>query len=248
MHILILSVVVQIALIVHAVRTGRAPYWIIILFLAPGIGSAAYIIIEILPELMAGRGARQASRAVRKTLNPGAGLRQLQREHRLSGSVDASRRLANELIANGRFEQAIEHYEKALTGLYENDPDLLLGLAQAQFESGAYSQSKQTLDRLIDKNPDFKSPEGHLLYARAAELCGDLTLAESEYKAVAAYFAGAEAKIRYAIFLEHIGKADEALPVYQDVADVADLAPRHYRKAQKQWLGIARDAVSRLRK
>lgn len=246
MHVLILSALLQIALIVHAVRTGRAPYWIWILFLAPGIGAAAYIVIELLPELMASRGARQAFRGVQKTLNPGADLRQLQREHRLSGSVDASRRLANELIAIGKFQEAIEHYENALTGLYEDDPDLLLGLAQAQFENGAYAQAKQTLDRLIEKNPDFKSPEGHLLYARSAEQCGEMTLAESEYKAVAGYFAGAEAKVHYAIFLERIGKSDEALQVYKDIADTAELAPRHYRIAQKQWLGIARDAVSRL--
>ena len=191
MPLMILSVVVQIALIVHAVRTGRSPYWVFIILLVPGIGSLAYFIVELLPELTGNHRARRAYRGIRKTLDPGADLRQRQREHRLSGSVDAARHLASELIASGKFAEAIEHYEKALTGLYEDDPDLLLGLAQAQFANKDYEQSKQTLEGLIEKSPDFRSPEGHLLYARAAEQCEDLALAETEYKAIAAYYAGA---------------------------------------------------------
>lgn len=248
MPLMILSVFVQIALIVHAVRTGRPPYWIFIILLAPGIGSLAYFIIELLPELTGNHRARRAYRGIRKTLDPGAELRQRQREHRLSGSVDAARHLASELIASGNFAEAIEHYKKALTGLYEDDPDLLLGLAQAQFANKDYEQTKQTLEGLIEKNPDFRSPEGHLLYARAAEQCEDLALAETEYKAIAAYYAGAEAKVRYAALLERVGKNDDALEAYEDIVNIAELAPRHYRKAQKRWISQAGDAVSRLRK
>ncbi len=248
MPLMILSVIVQIALIVHAVRTGRSPYWVFILLLAPGIGSLAYFIIELLPELTGTHRARRAYRGIKKTLNPGADLRQRQRQQQLSGSVDAARHLAREFIASGNFAAAIEHYEQALTGLYEDDPDLLLGLAKAQFGNKDYQQSKQTLNRLIEKNPDFKSPEGHLLYARAAEHCGDLVLAENEYKAVAAYYAGAEAKVRYAALLERVDKNDDALEVYEDIVNIAELAPRHYRKAQKRWISQARDAVSQLKK
>jgi hypothetical protein len=70
--------------------------------------------------------------------------------------------------------------------------------------------------------------------------------AEEEYKAVAAYYSGAEAEIRYARLLEKVGKASEALPVYQDVVAAAELAPRHYRKAQKAWIAEAREAIKRL--
>ena len=248
MPLLILSVIVQIALIVHAVRTGRSPYWVFIILMVPGIGSLAYFIVELLPELTGDPRTRRAYRGIKKTLNPGADLRQRQREHRLSGSVDAARHLASELIASGNFAEAIEHYEKALTGLYEDDPDLLLGLAQALFANADYEKSKQTLEGLIEKNPDFRSPEGHLLYARAAEQCEDLALAEIESKTVAAYYAGAEAKVRYAALLERVDKNDDALEAYEDIVNIAELAPRHYRKAQKQWISQAREAVSRLRK
>ncbi len=41
MPLLILSVIVQIGLILHVVRTGRPMYWVFIILMAPGIGSLA---------------------------------------------------------------------------------------------------------------------------------------------------------------------------------------------------------------
>jgi hypothetical protein len=245
MPLLVLSALVQVVLIVHAVKSGRSPYWVFILLIAPGIGPLAYFIVELLPEITGSRRARAAYRGVRKSL--GGDLRQRKREHQLSGSVDAARHLASELIDHGKYAEAVDHYEKALSGLYEHDPDLMLGLATAQFGDGQYRSSKQTLEKLIEKNPDYKSADGHLLYARAAEKCGDLDLAESEYEAVAGYYAGAEAKARYAALLEQRDKKDRALEVYEDLVNIAELAPRHYRKAQRPWIAEAREGISRLR-
>lgn len=246
MPLLILSVLVQLALVVHVMKTGRATYWIFILLMMPGIGAAAYFIVELLPELTNSRGGRRAAHGLKKALNPGAELRQRQREHKLSGSVDAARHLAQELIDNGRYADAIEYYQSAMTGIYEHDPDLMLGLAQAQFGSGDAESSKQTLDMLQDKNPDYRSADGHLLFARALEQCGDANEAEKEYAAVAKYYPGAEARVRYAQLLEKLGKTDLARAEYADIVTAAELAPRHFRAAQKDWIATAKSGVSRL--
>ena len=239
---------IQIGLIVHVLRSGRNMYWVFILLIAPGIGGLAYFIVELLPDLMNNRRARSAVRGVTKTLNPGADLRQRQREHKLSGSVDAARHLARELVESGRNAEAIEHYESALTGLYENDPDLMLGLAGAQFGNEQYEDARKTLDLLIKKNPDFKSPDGHLLYAQAIEACGGDEKALAEYKAVAAYYAGAEARLRYGLMLEKLGNNETALAEFEEIIAAADLAPRHYRKAQREWISEAKDGIKRLTK
>ena len=242
----LLAIAVQIGLIVHVFRTGRPIYWAFILFFFPLIGSLAYFFIELLPDLQGNPRARNAMRGLRQTIDPGGGVRRLEKQHQLAGSIDSARHLANELIANGRFEEAISHYEGALTGMYEHDPDLLLGLAEAQFGNNAFADSKTTLERLTAENPDFKSAEGHLLYARALEKCGDTGNALDEYKAVSAYFAGAEARCRYASLLESQGRTEEALALYKDIIVSADVAPRHYRQAQKTWINRARDGVKRL--
>jgi hypothetical protein len=246
MPVLFLSIVVQVALVVHVMRSGRPIYWIFLIVFMPVIGSIAYFIVELLPELSNNRRARGAIRNIKKTLDPNAEIRHHERLLKLSGSVDAARHLASELTASGRYTDAIRHYEEALTGLYENDPDLLLGLAQAQFGNHEFPKARATLDRLIETNPEFRSPDGHLLYARSVEECGDLQKAEDEYRAVAAYYSGAEASVRFALLLEKLGKSEEALSVYKDVVDSAELAPRHYRMAQKPWIVEARNGIKRL--
>ena len=237
---------IQIGLIVHVLRSGRNMYWVFILIIAPGIGGLAYFIVEILPDLMDHWQARRAIRGVRKTLDPGADLRQRQRQHKLSGSVDAARHLANELIESGHYPEAIENYESALTGLYEHDPDLMLGLARAQFANEHYEDARSTLALLMIKNPEFRSPEGHVLYARTVEACGDDEKALEEYKAVAGYFAGAEARLRYGLILERLGNDEAALAEYEEIISSAELAPRHYRKAQREWISEAKSGIKRL--
>ncbi len=236
----------QIALIVHVLRTDRSMYWIFILIIAPGIGGLAYLIVELIPDFMNNWRARRALRGVRKVLDPGADLRQRQRQHRLSGSVDAARHLAGELVASGRYAEAIAHYEQALTGLYEHDPDLMLGLATAQFGDGQYEDARDTLELLTEKNPDYKSPDGHLLYARAVEACGEDDKALDEYKAIAAYFAGAEARVRYGQILERLGNRDAARAEYEEILNAAELAPRHYRKVQREWINEAKAGLKRI--
>ena len=237
--------VIQILMIIHVFRTGRNMYWVMIL-LVPGIGMLAYLIVEILPDLMNDYRARNAFRGVTKTLNPGADLRQRQREHQMSGSVDAARHLASELVERGSYYEATQHYEKALTGLYEHDPDLMLGLATAQFGNEQYEEAQKTLKLLIEKNPDFKSPEGHLLYAKAVEACGEDEKALSEYKVVAGSYAGAEAQLRYGLLLERLGHYDAARTEFDEIINSAELAPRHYRKAQREWINEAKNGIRRL--
>ena len=238
---------IQIGLIVHVMKTGRPLYWCFVLLMAPGIGALAYIIVEILPNLQNDVRAKRAFRGIRRTLNPEGDLRRRQLEQRISGSVDAARHLATELMDKRRYGEAVTHYRTALSGIYEHDPDLLLGLASAQFGDGDAAGSKQTLDTLKEMNPEYHSPEGHLLYAKALEELGDLERAEEEYSVLAGSYPGVEARIRYAQLLERVDKQDLAREEYAAIIAAAELAPRHFRRAQKEWLTAAKTGATRLR-
>ena len=247
MPVFIATMVIQLLLIVHVLKTGRQYFWVLILLIAPGIGAIAYFLVEILPDLQGNMAARRAMRNVKRTLNPGAELKQRQLEHKLSGSVDAARHLAAELMESGRYSEAVEHYRSALTGLYEHDPDMMLGLATAQFGSGDAAGCKETLDALREHNPDFSSAEGHLLYARALEASDDLDGALEEYEALAGYYPGAEARVRYAQLLERKEKPELARQEYDQILASAELAPKHFRKAQKKWIAEAKEGAARLK-
>jgi hypothetical protein len=245
MWIVILSIIVQVLLIVHCIKTGRNTIWIWVIALLSYAGIIAYIAVEMLPELFESRTARRTARNVKKVLDPHADLRRYEDEARMGGNVASLQRYAEELSRQGRHDEAIAQYRKALTGLYEHDPNIMLGIARAQFDKGDASSARQTLDDLIRLNPDFKSPDGHLLYARSLEAEGNTSKALEEYQVVAHSYPGAEAATRYAQLLKARGRHDDARKVAQEIMDQARIAPAHYRRAQKEWLDIAERLAAR---
>jgi hypothetical protein len=240
MLFLILFYIIQALLIVHVIKTGRNQLWIWVLLLAPfGVGALAYIAVEIVPELFRSRAAQRTARGLRKAIDPGADLRRYESEMRAAGNVASRQRYAQELMRHGRFDDAISQYREALTGLYEHDPNLMLGLAQAQFGKGDAGAARATLDELIRLNPDFRSPDGHLLYARALEAEGNVQKALEEYQVLATSYPGAEAAVRYAQLLQAQGQRAEAQKVARELLEQARIAPGHYRRAQRSWLQAA---------
>ncbi|MGH8311266.1 MAG: tetratricopeptide repeat protein, partial [Steroidobacteraceae bacterium] len=199
-----------------------------------------YFLVEVLPNLGRSRSARRAMKAMRNTIDPGYDLRQAEGGVRLSGNVQSRLRLAEEQVAEGQIDAAIATYRSAMTGLYEHDPALMLGLAHAQFAAEDYRGARETLDALIGNNPDCKSPDGHLLYARSLEGEGNFEKALDEYRALSKYYPGAEATVRYAQLLKQVGQLSLARTVLHELMEYAQLAPSHYRKAQREWLELAR--------
>jgi hypothetical protein len=245
MPLILISLLIQVGLIVHVIKTGRNSLWIWVLMLLPGAGALAYLFVEILPGLFGSRLARATARGMRRAIDPDRDLRTASARAELTDTVAAKAALGAELHRRGDFQAAIQAYRSGLRGLYEFDPTLLLGLAEAQFASGDAAGARASLDALIAHSPDFKSPDGHLLYARALEAEGNLPKAEAEYRAIAGYYPGAEAKVRLAQFLRRNGKATEADTILDEVVKIAELAPRHVRRAQAEWIALAKQERGR---
>jgi len=238
--IFLLTLAVQAGLIVHVVKTGRNMLWIWAIALLPIAGSLAYVVVEILPSLSRGRAAQRTRSSIGRIIDPDRDLREAAVAVEVSGNTDARRRLAEELYERGQYTEAIAVIEAGLRGIFEHDPTLLLGLAKAQFAAKDYAAARATLERLIKNNPEFRSADGHLLYARALEAQDALDEAEHEYDAVSPGYPGAEARLRHALLLKRRGKLDDARRLLKDLLDGAKLAPPHYRKAQAEWLDWAR--------
>ena len=239
MSFFVLSLVLQALLIVHCIKTGRNQIWIWVLALLSYAGVIAYLAAELIPDLLRSRASRRTVRGMRKALDPQADLRRLEGQARVTGGVSDQQNYAEELLRQNQPQEAVEVYRKAMRGLYAHDPNLMLGMAQAQFAAGEASAARATLDELIRLNPDFKSPHGHLLYARALEAEGARDKALEEYAALSAYFPGAEATVRHAQLLRAAGRADEARATLRALLDQAAMAPAHYRRAQESWLKLA---------
>jgi len=232
----VLIFLVQLALIIHVLKTGRSRYWILMLLFMPLIGGIAYLVIEILPEFSSSMTGQRAVRNVKKTLNPGADLRHHQAAWEQSPNVDNSRRLAEALLDSGETAEAEKIVNGALKGLFVTEPTLLLIKARIQFDQDRPDEAVESLEALQDNNPDFRNSEGHLLYARSLEANGLVDKAVREYSAVSGYFPGVEARYRLALCLKATGNSQASNDEFESIINDAKLAPPHFRKSQKTWL------------
>src|ERR1700721_887780 len=66
----ILSLLIQAALIVHVIKTGRNTLWILAIGFLPGIGSLAYVVAEGFPDPRRGRTARRAKNGIGRSIRP----------------------------------------------------------------------------------------------------------------------------------------------------------------------------------
>lgn len=148
--------------------------------------------------------------------------------------------MAEECVRFDLHEEAIKLYRDSLTGIYEHDPNIMLGLAEALFKQENYVVCRETLEQLIEQNPDFKSQSGHLLYARTLEALQDNEAAVQEYHVLSDYYSGYEAKCRYALLLRKLGRTEQANQLFNDILQRSAHLSSDRRKLQKEWIQIAK--------
>ncbi len=239
-----ISLLIQIGLVVHVIQTGRDRQWIFIL-LIPVVGPAAYIITQLLPDVFSSSSARQTQRRLVQAIDPQRELRQRKEDLERADTIDNRRRLAEECVEAGFHDEAISLYGSCLVGFYEDDAAILRGLAEALFSTGDYEECKNTLDRMLQANPEVASQTGHLLYARCLEELEQYDDAQSQYAELVAYASGEEARVRYALFLQGRGRTEEADVLFEESIKRGRLGGRAYRRIQKTWLDIAGQNLTR---
>ena len=159
--IYIVSGLLSLGFIVHCIKTGRNTIWVyvlVVLITFPFVGSLVYFGAEILPGLLKSRTSQRAMRGLRTTLDPEGSLRRFETEMNITGNVASRQKYADELVRLGRATEALPIYQTCLTGVFADDPKLLLGFARAQFEAGQPAAARATLDDLISEASGLQVP------------------------------------------------------------------------------------------
>jgi hypothetical protein len=234
---------IGIAFALHAYRTGRPQIWMYILIFLPLVGTIAYILFELVPELANSRRVRRVATDIKTIVDPDREWRKLGERARDNDTVDAKRKFAEECERKGMWAEAIVLYRQAAQGMYADDPDLLRGLARAQLGAGDAVAAVATLDKLRAAHPGYQSQDAHLTYARALEAQSRLPEAAAEYRTLVGYFVGVEARTRYGLLLQKTGEPEVAKRLFEEAVRVAKTRNALLRPEERDWVKVAQRNV-----
>ena len=228
----------QIFFVVHAARTGRPYYWMMIIFFVPMLGILAYIVFELLPAVPQSRTAQRTVDNAKRIVNPEGAYRALTQTLEMTPTAGNKRALADECVRLGRFDEAETLYRSALSGVHATDPYIMLGLARSRFAQGDPADCIRMLDELRVANPGFQNADAHMLYARSLEALSRNDEALTEYEALGHYFGGEEPRVRHALLLKQTGQTEAARAAFSEIKRSVERAPAFYRRNQREWYRV----------
>ena len=236
--------IVQLACAAHLIRSGRPYIWFLPIIFVPLLGCIAYVIFAVLPDMAGSNQARRFADNVANTVDPGRGYREKLREVEMVGSANAKRALAEECIKRGRFQDAVELYQGAMSGpLGGEDPALLRGMARAKLLAGDGPGAVEAFEKLVQVDKSAFDADVELDYARALASSGRTDEALAQYESVVPRYPGEEARCRYALLLLSLGQKERAQALFQEIVKSVRGAPGYYRSRQREWYRIARERL-----
>lgn len=241
-----LHVIVAILFAVHVLRSRQERWWLFVLFMFPLLGSFVYGLTVWLPEMSRSQGGRKVVRGLRNTLNPGRELREAQDAFDHSATIANRIRVADALHGAGRHADAIGAYREALRGVNADDADIQVKLARALLDNNEAPAARELLESLIARRPDYKSPEGHLIYARAVAAVGDRVRAREEFETLIGYFAGIEPRARYVEILNDWGEHEAATRLVEESLRHVKHMPAGSRRLNEEWIRRLKHVPSRV--
>ncbi|MFH6782057.1 MULTISPECIES: BTAD domain-containing putative transcriptional regulator [Methylobacterium] len=246
MPIAFLVICLNLGLVIHAAKTGRfSPWGWIILFLPP-LGGIAYILVEVLPELLGSPRGQKAKRAIAQSVNPEKTYRLLRDALTDADTVANRARFAEECAALGKWQEAWEQYDEIVRRPNGDEPVFHLAKAEAELELGRPADALTGLDSLAVREPGYDSPRRQMVYARSLAATGRTAEALDAFEVISQHHDSYEARARLAALLAETGCAEEGRRTAQEILDRLHRAPAHVRKLQAEWGRMAEGVLRRI--
>lgn len=207
---------VQVACVVHLFRNHRNTLWLWAILLLPIAGSAAYVVVEVLPGLFRRREVRAVQAAAVRKLDPERDLRAAREAVDVADTAATRTALADALAEAGNWGEAVRHYREAVAKTPGKDRAASLKLARACLEAGNTPEARRLLETLPESGSPSENDRAALLLARSLEELGETDRAAALYAELGERMPGAEAQCRHAALLIAGGRGAEAVPLLEE--------------------------------
>jgi hypothetical protein len=233
------GIILQAIAIAHFARRRPDTYWLWIILIGGGLGAAAYIVIEVIPDAGLLRNAFQVFPRRRH-------IRQLEGAIIDNPSVGNYEELGYLYLEDKKYARARECFDKVIAAPGDSpDPYYRRALAELALED--YPAAAADLDLVVERDPkfDYNRAAGLLAFAlgkigqpeRALALFADVTqistLSETEYN--------------YAALLAQQGRTPEAREWAARVLRKKATMPSYLRRRERPWFRKASALQLRLR-
>ncbi|MDV6373517.1 hypothetical protein [Deinococcus arenicola] len=233
--------------LVHAIVTKQQLFWMFLLGFGALLGSIfgmlgalAYTFMVLIPALRgSGRAAGQAvSRGV-EALKP-LDTRIREAGERLNESDTLAHRadLAALLARAGRNDEAQATLDPLLSGIYADDPVVLLTSAELDLTRGNPAGAEGRLNA-VDLRTSAATRTRALTLLAQAQAAQGKSQADVTYTDAMTAATTEEPRARYAAYLVKEGRAAEAQPVLDAIAKTESRATDLYRRQEREWFDLA---------
>ncbi|HEV3411807.1 MAG TPA: PLDc N-terminal domain-containing protein [Puia sp.] len=228
----------QIICVIHCIRHNNTQRWIFFIIFVPLIGCIAYFFTEIVNT----RDLGNVQSGLGTMLNPTGRIRRLENNLRFSDTFNNRVMLADAYLGVGRVDEAIELYTSSLTGAFTENDYVFRQLISAYFIKQRY-KDLIPLAQKISNHPEFARSRAHIQYACALGYAGDSQGAEREFKKMKSKFSAFEARYEYGLFLQRLGRTEEARHIFRDMTEEAPHLSARERRSNRAWILKAKEEL-----
>jgi FimV-like protein len=241
------SFLVQVACVVHLFRNHRNTLWLWAILLLPIAGSAAYVVVEILPGLFGRREVRAVKSAAVRRRDPERALRAAREAVDVADTAATRTALADALAEAGHWGEAVRHYREAVAKTPGKDRTARLKLARACLEAGHFAEARRLLEQLPESASPSENDRAALLLARSLEALGESDRAAALYGELGERMPGAEAQCRQAALLIAGGRDTDAVPLLEEAERRARRLDKMERRKESDMYDWAARTLAELR-
>jgi len=241
------SFLIQVACVVHLFRNHRNTLWLWAILLLPIAGSAAYVVVEVLPGLFGRREVRAVRSAAVRRLDPERELRAAREAVDVADTASTRTALADALAEAGNWGEAVRHYREAVAKTPGKDRTARFKLARACLEAGNTAEARRLLEALPESASPSENDRAALLLARSLEELGENDRAIALYGELGERMPGAEAQCRQAAMLIASGRRGEALPLLEEAERRARRLDKMERRKEADMYDWAARTLAELR-
>lgn len=225
---------------VHAVRTRQSPYWLLVLFLLPLLGSAIYFFtVYYQSSARMQRQGHKVAVAAEHIFDPGRALREAQQAWELAPTAANRLGLAAAQMQAGEYALAAQSYGECLQGPFANDIDIQLNAAKAHLLAGQTSQALAYLHTLGQEDQGVREEEVAILLAQSLAADGQDEAARAQFESTASRFDSFQAYAEYGIWAAERGDRHAAQQIQAEIERITG----HWDRAQR---ALNADTMQRL--